>query len=627
MANEDNDDWLVQLIYAKPEDDREGPPEDWPFPSWFNNQTKDWYWKGKADPCPVKALGLSETGAYVFVSGAKLVRHFKAGELHGAAGPNDLFGGDLAWPERHFRRFDRERNRTVGAVHKQKLMGAMILACRSAGYYDNAVPHRSVGTWRAPDNDPVIHCGDVILHGGKVYEPGDSIGGHRYVLGPTRELPSLKFSTDRQRYELQPCTLDDCRSVAAQIATWNWHDAEGQDLFLGGLFCDMLGDALHWKPHRFIRAQPGAGKSMLLKFVEAVLGPAAHPTQRNFTRALLEQRFSNTAAALLLDEMESDTDGEKMRRVFELIRLMSDDGATGGRGTSGGTARSINLHGAVTMVATLAEAWRPQDRSRIAYIELGRISEREGYSELSREEMEETFARARKMSAGLRARAIAHFPLFRENLALARSRIMELGGSPRDADQLGYLVAGWATMTRDTILEPAEIKDLERFSAYIMTVTEEAEGTDDPSECLHTMYGLPSGNFDQSRELTIGQVIAAAREGDTGARMRDALRGLGLCLQRQRSEVDGRLEEWPEAWLAIANKHPKLEKLFADYPNYQTPRRAQILSGLKRTINGVPHVLKASKSSLHFGGVPSRCWLVPPPLLPVVENSEATTAA
>jgi len=59
----------------------------------------------------------------------------------------------------------------------------------------------------------------------------------------------------------------------------------------------MLGDALHWKPHRFIRAMPGAGKSTLLKYMQALLGSAAHPVQRNFTRARLEQKFSNTACA------------------------------------------------------------------------------------------------------------------------------------------------------------------------------------------------------------------------------------------------------------------------------------------------------------------------------------------
>jgi len=584
--------------------------------------TGDWYWQRKPDPCPVKALGITDAGEYVFVTALRLVRRFTTNGLHSTGGPNDLFGGKLDWARRHFRRWDPINNKLTGALNKQQLMGAMIQACDRVGYYDNAVPHRSVGTWRGPDGDPVIHCGDAILYRGEVFEPGETIGDYRYVLGPRREAPSLDWVGNRG-FRLKPGPLSDCLKVVARIGSWNWLDPEGRDLFIGGICCDVYGDALHWKPHRFIRAMPGAGKSTLLKYTRYLLGSAAHDVQRNFTRAMLEQRFSNTSCALLLDEMESDTDGEKLRRVFELVRLMSDDGATGGRGTSGGQARSINLHGSVTMVATLAEAWRPQDRSRIAYIELGRLRDREGHEDKSQEEIErEVYAEATEMSAGVRARILDRFPLFRENLALVRARILELGGAPRDADQLGYLIAGWATMTKDEPLASVEVEQLKRFTPYIMTLAEEADGTDDPSECLHTLFGLSSGIFEQGREMTIGQVIAEARDPETGARMRNALGGLGLRLNRLQSEVDGRLEAWSEAWLAVANKHAKLEKLFADYAAYRAPKRAQILSGLKKTVNGVPHVPKRAEKVLRFGGVPSRAWLVPPIFLPTVDDRD-----
>jgi hypothetical protein len=404
VNDQDDADWLVQLEYAEPEDGRDGPPDGWPYPSWFNRETGDWYWQGNLDQCPVKPLGHDETGNYVFVTALRTVRRFTSSGLHGGGGPNDLFGGDLAWPLRHFRQWDREAAKLTGGLKKQQLMGAMIQACDRAGYYDNAAPHRSFGTWRGPEGEPVIHCGDVILHNGEIYEPGDMIGDHRYVLGARRELPALEW-VGNKGYRLKSGPVEDCLKVVQRIGEWNWQNDEGRDLFVGGLCCDIYGDALHWKPHRFIRALPGAGKSALLKYTRSLLGASSHDVLRNFTRALLEQRFSNTSCALLLDEMESDTDGEKMRRVFELVRLVSDDGATGGRGTSGGQARTINLHGAVTMVATLAEAWRPQDRSRIAYIELGRLRDRADHQARSQEEMEhEVYAEASALSASVRAR-------------------------------------------------------------------------------------------------------------------------------------------------------------------------------------------------------------------------------
>lgn len=622
---EDNFEWLVQLEYAEPEEGCDGPPASWPYPSWFNRKSGEWYYNGKPDPCPVKALGHNEAGEYIFVTALRTVRRFSSSALHGGGGPNDLFGGKLAWAWRHFRRWDVDAGKCVGGLKKQQLMGAMIDACDRAGYYGNATPYRSIGIWREADGEPVIHLGDVILHAGRVIEPGDQLGDHRYVMGDRRAPPALEFFQDGKTYELKPGTVIDCQKVVSRIGEWNWLDEEGRDLFVGGLFCDMLGDALHWKPHRFIRAMPGAGKSTLLKYMQALLGSAAHPVQRNFTRARLEQKFSNTACALLLDEMESDTDGEKMRRVFELVRLLSDDGATGGRGTPSGASRDIDLHGTVTMVATLAEAWRPQDRSRIAYIELGRLSDREGHQARSQEEMESAaFAEAAELSPKLRARAITCFPLFRENLAKARARILELGGAARDADQLGYLIAGWATMTGDRPLDDTEVRDLERFKPYIMTVVEEADGTDDPSDCLHTLFGLKSGYHESGRDFTIGKVITLARDPDKGLKYRDVLKGIGLRLDQRTLQATDYVETSSEAWLAVANKHPQLEKLFADYPQYQTPKRAQILQGLKRTVNGVPYVAKATEGPMKFDGTPSRAWLIPPIFLPSLnDDSEA----
>jgi hypothetical protein len=618
IEGDDNNDWSVESDYAPPVEGESGPPADWPRPSWYNDNTGDWYWHGKLDPCPVKALGHIDD-QYVFITGARAVRRFTSSHLHGGGGPNDLFGGKLDWALRHFRRYDTEKKELVGGLQKQRLMGAMIRMCIREGYYDNTRPHRSIGTWRGPNGEPLIHAGDMILYAGRLFSPGETIGDCRYVIGPRREPPALEFSKDGCGYRLLPGSIADCHRVAARIDEWNWLDEEGRNLFLGGLCCDMLGDALHWKSNRFIRAQPGSGKSSLLKYQQALLGAAAHPIERTYTRSRLEQKFSNTSCALLLDELESDTDGGTIRRVFEVIRLMSDDGATGGRGSSSGQARDISLHGTVTMVATLAEAWRPQDRSRIAYIELGRLRDREEYQARSQNEMEAVFAEAAEMSARVRARVLDRFPLFGENLARVRARILELGGSPRDADQLGHLIAGWATMTGDEPLDEDAVGKLDRFKPYIMTIAEEEDGSDDPSECFHTLLGLPSGIFERGRELTLGQIVAAAPE-PNGDDMRAALRGLGLCLQRQKSQVTGHIETWPEAWLAVANKHPKLEKLFTDYPQYKYPKRGQLLSELRRVVSGGVQRAAKSEGPIKFGGVPSRAWLIPPVFLPSVED-------
>jgi hypothetical protein len=84
---EDNFDWLVQLDYAEPEEGQDGPPASWPYPSWFNRKTGEWYYRGKPDPCPVKALGHNEAGEYIFVTALRTVRRFSSSALHGGGAP------------------------------------------------------------------------------------------------------------------------------------------------------------------------------------------------------------------------------------------------------------------------------------------------------------------------------------------------------------------------------------------------------------------------------------------------------------------------------------------------------------------------------------------------------------
>jgi hypothetical protein len=75
---------------------------------------------------------------------------------------------------------------------------------------------------------------------------------------------------------------------------------------------------------------------------------------KDYTKAFLEQNFSHTSCALLMDEAEGDKEGV-MSRLWNLILLLSDHGATGGRGSSSGQSRTIDLHSSVTMVATLTD--------------------------------------------------------------------------------------------------------------------------------------------------------------------------------------------------------------------------------------------------------------------------------
>jgi hypothetical protein len=616
--------FAIDSDYAPPREDGEpGPPADWKLPSWFSARELTWYWNKRKDPPPITPLGY-RAGEFRFVTAAGEIRTFTSGQLHGRGGLTDLFGGNLWWVEKHFRKWDLEKGDWTGGLQRDKALAALIRACHLTGYYDNARPQRSVGTWRGPDGQPIVHAGDRIFHAGRIHGPGAVLGDAIYVVGGARQAPS--HDRERSAYDWTPATVADCHTVAAQLDEWHWHDPDPdspgatRDLYLGGLWCDMLGDAPLWRPHKFVRAPAGSGKSTLLKYTRAVLGGAAHPIQRSYSKAFLEQTLSTTASAILLDEMESDSDGGRVRHLLELVRLLSDDGAFGGRGTTSGQARTFDVHGTVTMVATVTEAWRPQDRSRIVFLELRGFLDRQDRPPSPPETIAAQIEQAGALSPRIRARAIATFPLFLENLALARARILELGGSPRDGDQLGHLIAGWATATGDQVLSEDQVRALDRFKPFILTVSDAEDGADDSSECFNTLLGLPTEFRDRGQQLTVGQLIAGAREPDSGSNFRQGLLAMGLRLERQRSQITGELEGWAEAWLAVANKHPGLDRLFEKYSQYQGPKRLQILQGLRVRQGALVHEPKPSDRPIRFAGPQSRALLIPPELLPTVED-------
>jgi hypothetical protein len=262
------------------------------------------------------------------------------------------------------------------------------------------------------------------------------------------------------------------------------------------------------------------------------------------------------------------------------------------------------------MAATVSDEWRPQDRSRIAYLELRPLNQRYNHPPAPPEILAAHLASAAEMSAGLRARANARWDDFQANLTVARNVVLALGGTPRDADQLGHLIAGWWTMTNDhPLLAEDQVADLHRFKPHIVSLAEEDEGEDEPSNCLNTIFGLAPDKWIGGERITIGQIVARVRHDDDG-KLAEALEPYGLMLQRNEGEL------WSQAWLAVANRHPGLDKLLENYRQYQGKRRRQILCELRRTIEGVVWEAKRGERHARIGGTQTRYLLIPPVFLP-----------
>ena len=618
MGNREDDDLGIPSIDPTPrEDGQPGPPDSWTHPSWYDGKENDWWFRPpegtrwQRDPCPVRPIGARD-GEYFFVTPFGELRSFTASQLNSRGALSDLFGSGESWTYRHFRKFDAEKQTFIGSVFKDRCASALLRFCMRKGYYSFNTSCRRTGIWDGPDGEPVVHAGDRIFHAGQVHRPGFHVGPWIYLIGDTAGVPAMEVDANGLRFEWVPADASVGRNVSGHLDEWAWDTPEACELFQGALHCAMLGSWLKWLAHVFLEAPAGSGKSALLKYARALLGGASHDIQSNYTKAHFEQNFVGMACAFPIDEAERDSDPQQIQRLIEFVRLLSDGKASGGRGSASGKGRRIDVHGAVLMAATTTGDWLPQDRSRITLLELLPFRDRTNRSPAPPEVLEGIVAQADELSSKLRARALTRTALFLANLRVARASVMGMGGSPRDADQIGHLVAGYYTMIRDEPL--AQDEDLSRYQPFIISINDADTGEDEPTELLNTLFGIAPDTWRSGHRPTVGQVIARARE-ENGTDARGLLPSYGLRLEKRGKEL------WDSAWLCVANKHPGLDELFARYPRYVGKTRKTILKQLRRTIDGQVWRAQPSgeKERLYFGGTQQRFISIPPVFLPTRE--------
>jgi hypothetical protein len=600
-----------------------GPPEDWTGETWFDFRKGEWWHKHeragwRLDPPPIQIMGHAG-GEYEFVTEAGEVRKWTSSQLHGRGGMADLFGGDVRWATRHFPGKDKD-DQPTGRPNVTALMERLIWVCRKKGYLDGTRQHLGVGTWRGPDETPIVHAGDAVFYDGEIYPPGSLIGAALYTIGGARARPAHVIISERwgelARFDYKPkaASRADGLWVINALNTWHWQSPEALELFAGGLFVNTLGDAPAWKNHMFVQAPPESGKSHLLRFAAGLLGGSAGPLAKTFSKSFLEIKFSGKALAIILDEAESEQEADRIKHLFELLRMLNDDGAKGGRGSTSGKTRDFDVHGPVIMAATLRERWRPQDRRRVMLLHLRPFTER-GEAQASKADVARLIKDAGERSAAYRARAIELWPLFLKNLAVAHKAVMDLGGTSGDGDQLGGLIAGWWTSIYDDEADADRIADVKRFADFIRTVVEAEAGDDEPTNCFRYLLGAPlTQKWGGGRLLTVGQTIARAREKDhiDGGNAREALHPKGLRLI---PEPGG---DWSKAWLAIANKHNGLEEIFGKKPEWADEKWNQAMVGLLGSQS--KHPFDKANPPIRFAGPPSRALFVPPVYLPNLDD-------
>jgi len=244
---------------------------------------------------------------------------------------------------------------------------------------------------------------------------------------------------------------------------FNWEQSSAGMLLAGWVALAPVCGAMRWRPHLWMTAAAGAGKSTILeRLVKVLLGDLVIAPGSNATEAGIRQALRSSALPIVFDEAESNDQHEaaRMQAVLGLARFASSEGSAQilkGTATGEGTSYRVRTMFMLSSVATALK--HGADKTRFSQLTLTKPS---GLSEAEiQDRWRHVDGELRDLvtpTAGLRliARSVALIPMLRDALEVFAKACAAHMGSTRLGDQYGALCAGAWSLEHQRVPTPEE---------------------------------------------------------------------------------------------------------------------------------------------------------------------------
>ncbi|WP_374414273.1 hypothetical protein [Novosphingobium colocasiae] len=550
--------------------------------------------------CPIKVLGNQQditgkqTCYYLNFNGQ--LTGLEAGNRHGKNALAALFGPSMGWLEANFPQWSKPRMeynkdskkweqveppRIVG-LDQAKAAQALIIEAVRKGVFEPAGRMRGRGAHR-PDagvGGLVLHCGDKIL--ASVPKVAGGIKGWRWIDTGQHERYVYPAAEATPRPWHEEVDAVPAEKLLALLKTWQWkRPLLDPVLVLGMIGASLIGGALPWRPHVWITGGAGTGKSTLNGkdgLVHRLLGTGMFRTS-NTSAAGIRSHLKNSTVPVMIDEREAEKDNRGNDAILELARIASSgDNAT--RGSADHSGVEFTLQSCFWFSSILIPPLLPQDRSRLAILELLPLP---GNTPAPAALQTTDFGEMGRM---LLRRMVDGWPRLAETKARFHEQLAAMGHSARACDQFGTLLACADVLISDDVHAVPSDEDMGHWVAECrpQRMAEVTEATPDHEACVqHILTSLQQSRGGDEREQIatwVARAVNFAMDGmladDQARKANDKLHQIGLKLVnvRRYGEVtkDGKVT--PARWgamafdkdlpgfLAVAHKHQGLEKVF-----------------------------------------------------------------
>lgn len=526
------------------------------------------------ESCPVTPLG-TKKGTYYYIDSLGQFRELKDKE-HTRTILLGLLGNNLKITEKEYGKFNEDG---ILTGWKPDNFGKDLMAeCASKGVWEPFERVRGAGCWLDDDDKIIIHCGDVVIQDDEQTSPG-VCGAYVYPSEPARQRP----------WEGE-VKAEDFKELEALLKTWSWRRPTIDPmLLLGWIGAAFIGGALKWRPLMWLSGDRGTGKSTLQEVINCVFNNSILSVS-DPTPAAIFQKIQFSSLPVALDEMEPEADSKKVQSIIKLARQACSGGVIL-RGSAEGNASEFKARNCYLFSSILVPALLPQDRSRMAILELDRISGTP--PKINRKELA-------AVGSKILRRMIDKIDDFNRNMEMLRIGFSSLGFDSRGCDQFGTLIAAAQVLLYEWPMTSDDVSEI----CDLMRDVIEAEKFDNEAnhvQCANHLLTSILNTFKDGRKRSIGDWIAQAAGRDNTNKHEDAdnahktLAAIGIKVE------DEYINNEKTKCLIIATKHQGLAEIFekTDWAN------GVWTQAFRRFKNS------AAYNTRRFGGVASKCTIVP----------------
>lgn len=351
---------------------------------------------------------------------------------------------------------------------------------------------RGAGAW-FDDGKVVIHCGDKILQNGQEIDVTQAAG--KYIYEKKRQ--EIRVTTP-------PATDAEAQEIPALFSHIKFADSVDYKILAGWAALAPICGALEWRPHVWLTASRGSGKTWIQQnMLHPLLSNFAVFAQGGTTEAGLRQAIDCDARPVVFDEAESEsvTAQERIQKVIELARQSSSESSAHIIKGSKDGAHKKYLPRAMFLMSSINNSLKQSaDLSRFTVLEIGRKSD--NFKQL---DIDTNNLLTPEFCDKFRRRMIDLIPTIRKNARQLAESIAEKTGNRRLGDQLGALISGFVATqsTKEISKEEADLLIIEFLRK------ETSESSDEPDEQQALAHVMQSKiKVENGVERTVSELIA-----------------------------------------------------------------------------------------------------------------------